>query len=527
MGNRTLIRRCFRKVSVCRFLFVLVLLAGLAQSGCLSLSGDTDLTASPTSLNFGSVAMGARVNRNLIVKNSGSAPFTITQVVASGEGFSFKGPRFPFTLAEGQSAAFATSFTPVATGSISGSLTITRIPVGRTGQLNGNSEITPSTGAQWAKIAMAGAGVGGKISITAQPENQIVTAGQSATFRVTGFGADILSYQWWKNGTAISGATSATYTTPVAVVTDSGSKFSAVIRDSAGSLTSDSATLTVNAAATPPAITAQPSAQTVVVGQAATFSVTASGTPQLAYQWMKNGGAIGGATSASYTTPPTGTINSGNQFSVVVSNASGSVTSSVATLTVKPTPVGQLAASASTLNFAAVSLGTSGTQSVTFNNTGTSNVTISSVSVSGAGYNASGMSGGLILNPGQTATLNVTFAPAVAGNLTGAVNITSNASDSNTFVTLLGKGVQNLVHTATLTWPASTTPAETGYNIFRATVSGGYTTPLNTTPISASATQFVDSTVQAGETYYYVLAFLTGSGESQFSNEVSATVPTP
>ncbi len=85
-----------------------------------------------------------------------------------------------------------------------------------------------------------------------------------------------------------------------------------------------------------PYITAQPTSQTVTAGQTATFSVAASGTAPLSYQWQKNGADITGATSASYTTPVTTTANSGEQFRAMVSNSAGSVTSNSATLTVNP-----------------------------------------------------------------------------------------------------------------------------------------------------------------------------------------------
>jgi len=86
----------------------------------------------------------------------------------------------------------------------------------------------------------------------------------------------------------------------------------------------------------PVSITAQPANQTVTVGQTATFSVAASGTPPLTYQWQKNGANISGASAASYPTPPTAATDSGAKFDVVVSNYAGSVTSSMATLTVNP-----------------------------------------------------------------------------------------------------------------------------------------------------------------------------------------------
>ncbi len=90
----------------------------------------------------------------------------------------------------------------------------------------------------------------------------------------------------------------------------------------------------MTAAAAAPTIAAQPSSQTVAAGQAATFSVVASGTAPLSYQWKKNGANITGATSASYTTPATTSGDNGSTFQVVVSNSAGSVTSNAATLTV-------------------------------------------------------------------------------------------------------------------------------------------------------------------------------------------------
>ena len=83
-----------------------------------------------------------------------------------------------------------------------------------------------------------------------------------------------------------------------------------------------------------PVITTQPANQSVSAGQMATFSVSATGQSPLTYQWSKNGSAIGGAASATYTTPATATADSGSSFRVTVSNSLGSATSNSATLTV-------------------------------------------------------------------------------------------------------------------------------------------------------------------------------------------------
>ena len=171
-------------------------------------------------------------------------------------------------------------------------------------------------------------------TITTHPANQTVTAGQTATFSVVATGTAPLSYQWQKNGANITGANSASYTTPATASADNGSTFDVVVSNSAGSATSNTATLTVNASAGVPTITAQPTSQTVTAGQSATFSVLATGTAPLNYQWAKNGAVISGATSSSYTTPGTNASDNGSQFAVVVSDSSGSVTSNPAILTV-------------------------------------------------------------------------------------------------------------------------------------------------------------------------------------------------
>jgi hypothetical protein len=85
-------------------------------------------------------------------------------------------------------------------------------------------------------------------SITAQPANQTVTAGQTATFSVTAAGTTPLNYQWQKGTTLITGATSASYTTPVTTTADSGSQYSVVVSNAIGNATSNAATLTVNPA---------------------------------------------------------------------------------------------------------------------------------------------------------------------------------------------------------------------------------------------------------------------------------------
>ncbi len=109
----------------------------------------------------------------------------------------------------------------------------------------------------------------------------------------------------------------------------------------------DDATLSKASTSSPtaPTVTSDPSSRTVTEGQAASFSVTASGTGPLSYQWQKNGVDIANAKGSSYTTAPATFADSGSTFRVTVNNAYGSDTSNAATLTVStggPPATGQL-----------------------------------------------------------------------------------------------------------------------------------------------------------------------------------------
>jgi Malectin domain/Immunoglobulin domain/PQQ enzyme repeat len=171
-------------------------------------------------------------------------------------------------------------------------------------------------------------------TISSQPSSKTVTAGQTVTFTVTASGTSPLNYQWQRGGAAISGATSSAHTTAAATSADNGRQFRVIVSNSKGSVTSNTATLTVNSAMVSPIISSQPTSMTLSEGATATFSVTASGTSPLSYQWQKNDSIINGATSSTYTTPATTGADNGARFAANVSNAVGSATSNDATLDV-------------------------------------------------------------------------------------------------------------------------------------------------------------------------------------------------
>jgi hypothetical protein len=422
MSNSAICRKQTSQLSL-----ALAMCTMIALSGCVGVAGSgLSLTPTPASLVFGQVTVGSSSRQSLVLKNTGNASIMISGVSVSGTAFNVTGPAMPLTLLAGQSASWTSSFTPHAAGSASATLSVM------------GSASTPL-----ALIQASGTGhaAGSSLTITSEPANQTVTAGQTASFSVAASGTPPLTYQWSRNGAPISGATSASYSTPATTLADNGAQFYAVVSDPAGNMTSRTAVLTVTSASVAPSITSEPASRSVTVGQAASFSVVASGTAPITYQWLKRGQPITGATSSTYTTPATTSSDNGSQFSVTVSNSAGSVTSNAASLTVN-TLAGQLTSSTSALPFANVNVNSSSSQSATLTNTGNSTVTISNITVSGGGFSASSPSAGLALAPGQTATANVTFAPAAAGSVTGSVVVTSNAANSPTTITLSGTGVQ-------------------------------------------------------------------------------------
>jgi len=167
--------------------------------------------------------------------------------------------------------------------------------------------------------------------ITAQPTNQIVFVGQTATFSVSAIGTQPLTYQWSMNATNIVGATNATLTLANVQFSQTGN-YSVLVTNIIGSTNSTIAVLTVN---TSPSITTQPTNLVVVRGSNATFNVIAAGSAPLIYQWNFNGTNVAAATNSSLTLTNI-QLNQAGNYAVLVTNLFGSILSSNAALTVNP-----------------------------------------------------------------------------------------------------------------------------------------------------------------------------------------------
>jgi Abnormal spindle-like microcephaly-assoc'd, ASPM-SPD-2-Hydin len=182
---------------------------------------------------------------------------------------------------------------------------------------------------------------------------------------------------------------------------------------------------------------------------------------------------------------------------------------------------GHLAVSPATMNFGNVAVGSSTSQTGTLT-ASSSSVAVSSAAWNGQGYSVSGITFPVTVPAGQSVPFTVTFAPQTTGSTPGSITFNSNASNSPATETLSGAGTQTSV---ALSWNASTSQV-TGYNVYRGSVSGGPYAKINST-LNAS-TNFTDSSVQPGQTYYYVTTAVDSGGtESAYSNQAQAVIPNP
>ena len=169
--------------------------------------------------------------------------------------------------------------------------------------------------------------------IVVQPASQQVSVGQPAHFDVTVSGASPMQFQWQRDHQDIPGANGSSLDTPAALGTDNGHVYGVRVRNGVGTITSNDAVLSVIPALAV-TIDTPPAAQTVFVGQTATFSVAVKGSPVIEYQWFRNDVAIDGAKSATYTTPVVTADDDGALFKVSVKNPLAQVTSTPVALKV-------------------------------------------------------------------------------------------------------------------------------------------------------------------------------------------------
>jgi len=375
--------------------------------------------------------VGSSGSKAVTIANTGNTNLTISHVSVNAKDFSATGFTVPHTLIPGQNAVLNVSFKPSASEQISGNITVT------------------SSQGVTAVIPVSGGGV--QVGLTATPSsvsfgNVPVGVPNSQTIQLTNSGTGVLTIS------QVS-ATGAGYSTSA---------------------------LTLPLSLNP--------------NQSTTFNV------QFA---PSSAGSASGSVS-------------------IVSNAPNSTAViGLSGLGVAATQV--LSFSTHNLSFGSVNTGASATQSVTTTNLGNANVTISSILAAGMGFSLSAAGTPVTLTPTQSLTFSVIFSPTAAGNATGTVTVTSNASGSPATIALSGTGAQTNSHAVALSWQASTSTVS-GYNVYRSTTSGSGYVKINSSLLGGLA--YTDSNLQSATTYYYVATAVdSGGNESSYSNQAAAVIP--
>jgi hypothetical protein len=493
------------------------------------------LALNPGNVSFGSVTVGSTQNQPVTITNSGGSSVTITKATAAGAGFSISGLATPLTLTPGQSSSFTVAFAPQAAGSATGSVAFTSNVATVSLGLTGTAQAVGTLGANPASAAFGSVQVGANQAQTITLTN---TGSSSVTISQASASGSGFSLSGISTPLTLSAGTSTTFS-----VTFNPNAAGAVTGSVAITSTASNPSLNVGlsgtgiAAATLAASPASIGFGSVQVGntQSQTERLTNSGGSVL---HLATATVTGAGFSTNGLSVPT-TLNAGQSltFNVTFTPSAGGATNGSLTLTADGsvpnlsvalsgtgTTPGQLSVSPATANFGSVTVGANQKQSGSLTATGAS-VTISSVSSSDPEFTLTGLSLPVTLAAGQSAPFTWTFAPQASGAASATITFTSNATNPPVTAALTGTGTAAPQHTVSLSWAASTSTV-VGYNVYRGTQSGGPYAVLNSA--ADASTTYTDSTVQAGQTYYYVVTAVDGSGnESVNSNQAQAVVPTP
>ncbi len=383
------------------------------------------VTANPTTVSFGQVAIGGTSTVSVVVTNVASRKVMLSSVQTTGAGFSVSGPAFPLTLNQGQSITLSATFSPQSAGASGGSVFVSgpglAIPLSGTGETPGQLTANP------ASLAFGSVQDGSNVTLTDSLTN---TGGSSVTISQAGVTGAAFSISGLNLPLTLSPGSSVTFSTEFA--------------------------------------------------------------PQ------SPGSASGGIT--------------------VISNASDS--SLNISLSGTGMAQGQLNIAPTSVSFGNVNVGASASQTDSISASGAS-VTISSASLNNSEFSLTGISFPLTIAAGQSVAATLTFAPQSAGNASAVLTFTSNAANAPT-ESMSGDGISQ-TYSVSLSW-ADSGSGIAGYNVFRGTVPGGPYSQINSSLDPTPA--YTDSSVVAGQTYYYVVTAVNESGvQSSYSNQTEAVIP--
>jgi len=469
------------------------MLTGATQQFTASVSGSSN-TAVTWSATGGSVASGLYTAPN----TAGSYIITATSAADSTKSASatvtVSAPVVTVSISP-TSASMQTGGTQQFTASISGSSntavnwsassgSITSTGMYTAPTAAGTFTVKATSAADSTKSASATVTVSAPqvVAVNISPISASMLTGGNQQFTASVSGSSNTAVTWSATGGSVS--STGMYTAP-----STGGTFAVTATSVADSTKSASATVTVSAPVV--AISVSPGSASLLASATQQFTATVTGSSNTSVTWSATGGTI--SSGGLYTAP-----TAAGTYTVKATSAADSTKSASATVTVSA-PVVAVAISPGS-----ASLSASATQQFTATVTGSSNTAVS--------WSATG---------GTIASSGLYTAPAAAGTYTVKATSAADSTKSASATVTVSAPVQ---HSVTLTWGAETSVV--GYNVYRGTVSGGPYTMINTS-LNAPA-NYVDFSVQAGQSYFYTVTSVTSSGmESGFSSEVKAVIPTP
>jgi hypothetical protein len=495
------------------------------------------ITAIPSSQSFGSVQVGNNKSLSQALTNSGGSSLIISQATVTGSGFSMSGLTLPLTLNPGQSTNFTLKFTPSSGGSLSGSLSITSngsnptltVPLTGTGVLPPGT-LSPSPASLSFGTVQTGSSKNLSETLTNSGASSVTISQASVTgsgFSVTGLTLPL----------TLSAGQSTTFNVLFSPLSSGGAAGNLALISNASN-----STLNISLSGTgvtPGLLSANPTSQSfgnVATGSSKTLSqtLTNSGGSALTISQITPSGS--GFSISGITLPVTLSAGQSYTFSVTFTPASGGAASGALavasngsnpnlSISLSGTGVvpGQLAVSPASINFGNVTVASSSSRSGTLTASGGS-VTVASAGINSTEFSLSGISLPTTIAAGNSASFTVTFTPQSSGTASATLSFTSNASNPPTVESLSGNGTAPVQHSVALSWNASTSSNVVGYNIYRASISGGPYIKINSA--LNPSTNDTDTTVLSGQTYYYVVTAVdAATNESSYSNEVQAVIP--
>ncbi len=545
------IRHGLRRRTAAAFGLTAVVLVALGLSGCGSIvssaasvqSTDSGLVVNPSSVSFGSVAVGQTATASISLTNNGTTTIQIAQINISGTGFQqVSADTLPLNLNPGDTYNVVVEFAPAVTGAATGQITVSSTSASAVGiSLSGTgttADKQPTTllnglscsfgamtgsGTDNCTVTLSGAAASGGMTVSLSSNSSSVKVPASVTVAAN---ANKATFQ--ATVSAVSSAQTGTLTASAGGVTETFAlKLNAATRVLSTNLTTVAfGNVTVNTSAQHTVILQSVGTEALTINAASltgtgftvsggTFPITLNPNQQVALTVQFAPASAGAVTGRLTITSDA----SGGTMQIAVSGTgtTGSSSGTGAVLTVNAT----------TVAFGNVTLNTPATQSVTLSSTGTSAVTVSGATVAGTGFTLASGSLPITLNPGQSTVLNLAFNPTAAGAATGELSIASNSTTgATTTVALTGTGVSSVTYTVNLTWDAPTTSSDpvAGYHVYRATGTGASFQLLNSS-VNVPTT-YSDKTIQSGKTYVYAVTSVDASGaESADSNLFTVTIP--